>query len=106
MRQAEFHLTYFQLGLLPAMFMVGLMLACAASSKMSSYISSFRLVGMSPAPHICMPGTAIIPHMIAGVRSGHLCKSSAPFLAWLLMTLSAQSTSVSQVGRRAERVCG
>lgn len=62
MRQAEFNLTYFQLGLLPAMFMVGLMLACAAASKMSSYISSFRLVGMSPAPHLCVRGTAIIPH--------------------------------------------
>ena len=48
--QRDFHLTYLQLGLLPAMFMVGLMLACGALSKMTAYISSFRLVGAPSAP--------------------------------------------------------
>ena len=49
--QRDFHLTYLQLGLLPAMFMVGLMLACGALSKMTAYISSFRLVGALSDPN-------------------------------------------------------
>lgn len=43
--QADFNLTYAQLGLLPAMFMAGLMLACLVFNELCNYINSFRLIG-------------------------------------------------------------
>ena len=47
--QADFHLTYAQLGLLPAMFMAGLMLACLVFNELCNYINSFRLIGARKA---------------------------------------------------------
>ncbi|CAL8460810.1 g341 [Coccomyxa elongata] len=44
--QADFNLTYAQLGLLPAMFMAGLMLACLVFNELCNYINSFRLIGI------------------------------------------------------------
>ena len=43
--QADFNLSYAQLGLMPALYMVGLMVACIVFNELTNYVSSFRLVG-------------------------------------------------------------
>ena len=43
--QGDFGLSKFQLGLLAAMFMVGLMVASVALTQLTAYISPFRLIG-------------------------------------------------------------
>ena len=44
--QAAFNLSYTQLGLLPAMYMAGLMIACVVLTELCNYVNSFRLVGV------------------------------------------------------------
>jgi hypothetical protein len=41
----DFQLTYAQLGLLPAMFMAGLMVSCLVFNELCNYVNSFRLIG-------------------------------------------------------------
>ena len=48
--QGDFGLSKFQLGLLAAMFMVGLMIASVALTQLTAYISPFRLVGELHVP--------------------------------------------------------
>ena len=43
--QADFNLTYAQLGLLPALYMAGLMVACLVFNELTNHVNSFRLVG-------------------------------------------------------------
>ena len=43
--QADFNLSYAQLGLMPALYMVGLMVACIIFNELTNYVNSFRLVG-------------------------------------------------------------
>lgn len=43
--QRDFQLTYAQLGLLPAMFMAGLMVSCLVFNELCNYVNSFRLIG-------------------------------------------------------------
>lgn len=43
--QADFNLSYAQLGLLPALYMAGLMVACLVFNELTNHINSFRLVG-------------------------------------------------------------
>ena len=43
--QADFNLSYAQLGLLPALYMAGLMVACLVFNELTNHVNSFRLVG-------------------------------------------------------------
>ena len=43
--QADFNLSYAQLGLLPALYMAGLMVACLIFNELTNHVNSFRLVG-------------------------------------------------------------
>lgn len=43
--QADFNLSYAQLGLLPALYMAGLIVACIVFNELTNYVNSFRLVG-------------------------------------------------------------
>jgi len=43
--QADFNLSYAQLGLLPALYMAGLIVACLVFNELTNYVNSFRLVG-------------------------------------------------------------
>lgn len=45
--QADFNLSYAQLGLLPALYMAGLMVACIVFNELTNHVNSFRLVGES-----------------------------------------------------------
>ena len=56
--QADFNLSYAQLGLLPALYMTGLMVACIVFNELTNYVNSFRLVGAAPRPAVsCCPVT-------------------------------------------------
>lgn len=46
--QNDFNLTYAQLGLLPALYMVGLMVAAVIFNELTNHFNSFRLVGEHP----------------------------------------------------------
>jgi hypothetical protein len=43
--QNDFNLTYTQLGLLPALYMAGLMVAAVIFNELTNHFNSFRLVG-------------------------------------------------------------
>ena len=43
--QSDFNLTYAQLGLLPALYMAGLMVAAVIFNELTNHYNSFRLVG-------------------------------------------------------------
>jgi hypothetical protein len=43
--QNDFNLTYAQLGLLPALYMAGLMMAAVIFNELTNHFNSFRLVG-------------------------------------------------------------
>lgn len=43
--QADFNLSYAQLGLLPALYMAGLMVSCLVFNELTNHVNSFRLVG-------------------------------------------------------------
>ncbi|CAK0783469.1 hypothetical protein CVIRNUC_006668 [Coccomyxa viridis] len=47
--QADFNLSYAQLGLLPALYMAGLMVACVIFNELTNSVNSFRLVGIGLA---------------------------------------------------------
>ncbi|KAK9823059.1 hypothetical protein WJX81_005352 [Elliptochloris bilobata] len=86
---AAFGLTYLQLGLLPAMFMVGLMLACTVLSKLTAYFSPFRLVGVGMAMWVlgavltgaCQNyGSLMFARIFMGAGEASLMTLSGPFV--------------------------
>ena len=74
--QADFNLSYAQLGLLPALYMAGLMLACIIFNELTNYVNSFRLVG--EFSHFCCP---VIPQ--------HLSPERCFMHPWLLCQMHA-----------------
>ena len=52
--QADFNLTYAQLGLMPALYMAGLMVACLVFNELTNHVNSFRLVGEPQELLLCV----------------------------------------------------
>mmetsp|Transcript_6270 Transcript_6270/g.13766 ORF Transcript_6270/g.13766 Transcript_6270/m.13766 type:complete len:518 (+) Transcript_6270:206-1759(+) len=87
--QGEFKLTYFQDGLLPAAFMVGLLLSAPVFAEACKHVSAFRLlaIGMGIWTVACI-GCGIAPNFIfllfcralVGVGEASFVSLAAPFI--------------------------
>lgn len=58
--QGEFQLSKFQDGVLPAAFMVGLLVASLLFSELCKHYNAFRLIGKLPSKHLTQRGFANI----------------------------------------------
>ena len=87
--QGDFGLTYFQDGLLPAAFMVGLLVTSPIFAEMSKHWTAFKLLGIGMAVwSLSCLGCAASPHFsvllvcraLVGVGEASFVALAAPFI--------------------------
>ena len=97
--QAAFSLSYTQLGLLPAMYMAGLMVACVILTELCNYVNSFRLVGARAPLSLTLhtPGTEH-PFPLPADTASHTCWASHSRPAWTMCLKAARAEGLPVAG--------